>query len=313
MLWDILTLMSPLYKAMEAASSINVDPKKYDPDDGSEKGKGKEPAKKRGRPAKKAKVATGAAGRRQQQAAVRNAGARRGGGASSSAAAGADEDDEDEEDDDDDAPPDAGEEHETYLYRVARLWVELIGLHVYLHQSEGETSTVSGDIRRQRAKEVQSIGRSVEEAFLAVIGTGRKRTYGHDTVYGLSKCFILFGKPYLGAAEGNERAHQETRAIFEKMISYSHKKMPAVQQVLNLILNKARVRETFGDQAPRGERTKAKGMGDRPTGRNKRERSWKDHECFALQRMITEGVGLEEVYPFSEAADERVKECQRDM
>ena len=89
--------------------------------------------------------------------------------------------------------------------------------------------------------------------------------------------------------------------------------MPAVQQVLHLILNKARVRETFGDQAPRGERTKAKGMGDRPTGRKKRERSWKDHECFELRRMIVDGVGLHEVYPFSEAADERVKECERDM
>mmetsp|Transcript_2210 Transcript_2210/g.5673 ORF Transcript_2210/g.5673 Transcript_2210/m.5673 type:complete len:129 (+) Transcript_2210:415-801(+) len=45
------------------------------------------------------------------------------------------------------------------------------------------------------------LGLEVERAMLSVIGTKRRRTYGHDMVYGLPGLYMMLGKPYLGACK----------------------------------------------------------------------------------------------------------------
>lgn len=56
----------------------------------------------------------------------------------------------------------------------------------------------------------------------------------HDVAYGMQKLFLILGKPYLGATEGNEAAHQEMKKDFHMMCSHSSKRAGSMLQLMRL-------------------------------------------------------------------------------
>ena len=127
----------------------------------------------------------------------------------------------------------------------------------FTHQHQCNTSELTPNFRQMRAVEAGRLGRAVEEAMLHCMGTKRRRTYGHDTVYGVPHLYLLLGKPYLGATEGKEHAHQDMKNFFRKMASKSSKTYPAVQQVLDMLVQKQHV---CGAMATAVKRTHTTGM-----------------------------------------------------
>ena len=90
---------------------------------------------------------------------------------------------------------------------------------------------------------------------LSVIGTKRRRTYGHYMVYGLPKLYEVLGKPYLGACEHNEHAHQEMKVMFRHMSSKSSKKRSACLQVLDMMVSKRILVDANAARLPRTKYT----------------------------------------------------------
>ena len=129
----------------------------------------------------------------------------------------------------------------TYATRVSVMFHALLELWTFTHQHQLDTSLIVGDLRHKRAWVAGKLGRAVEEAMLECMGTKRRRTYGHDTVYGIPHLYMLLGKPYLGATEGNEHAHQDMKKYFKKMSSHSSRRLPDVQQTQKLMLQKQQV------------------------------------------------------------------------
>ena len=99
-------------------------------------------------------------------------------------------------------------------------------------------SGIDAAYRKRRVLMAHSLALEVERAMLVVIGTKRRRTYGHDMVYGLAGLYMLLGKPYLGACENNEHAHKEMKYFFRHMSSKSSKKRSACLQTLDLMTAK---------------------------------------------------------------------------
>ena len=122
----------------------------------------------------------------------------------------------------------------------------------FTHMHEKDCSKIDADLRKERAMQCARLGLEVERAMLTCIGTKRRRTYGHDTVYGTAGLYVLLGKPYLGATEGNEHAHQEMKMYFRRCSSKNSKRVSACLQTLNLLtLNRLLVSLTAAE-LPRG-------------------------------------------------------------
>ena len=66
---------------------------------------------------------------------------------------------------------------------------------------------------------------------------------------------MLFGKPYLGATEGNEAAHQNMKVMFRRMCSKSSKTRCAAIQLLDLLVAKQAAVRANGQALPRQKRT----------------------------------------------------------
>lgn len=152
---------------------------------------------------------------------------------------------------------DAGDESApiTYKDRVCTMFYMLMEMWTFTHQHQHDTSKITPDMRKQRAVEAGKIGRATELAMLECIGTKRRRTYGHDTIYGIPHLFLLLGKPYLGATEGNEHAHQDMKKYFSRMASKSSKKYPAVQQVMDMLIQKQYVCSQLAGDVRRNHQT----------------------------------------------------------
>jgi len=134
--------------------------------------------------------------------------------------------------DDEDAPS-------TYLERVSAMFWAICEHWNFTHQHELDTSAITDELRDLRAEEAYQLGIALERAMLECIGTKRRRTYGHDTVYGVPYLYLLLKKPYLGATEGNEHAHQDMKKYFKKGTCKSSKaKTRAVQQTVDLMMLK---------------------------------------------------------------------------
>ena len=146
---------------------------------------------------------------------------------------------------------------EKYEERVAWMFVVMQQHFIYTRQHELASSGIDQDYRKARAMEAHRLGLEVERAMLCVIGTKRRRTYGHDIVYGLPGLYMLLGKPYLGACEGNEHAHQEMKYMFRHMSSKNSKTRSACLQTLDLMVVKRLLIEKNAAFLPR---TKYTGM-----------------------------------------------------
>ena len=83
---------------------------------------------------------------------------------------------------------------ETYEQRVTWMFLTQTEMWTFTHQHQMSSSSMDADFRRRRAEVAAQLGLEVERAMLACIGTKRRRTYGHDTVYGLPKLYMLLGK-----------------------------------------------------------------------------------------------------------------------
>ena len=101
------------------------------------------------------------------------------------------------------------------MERVAYMFLALCEHWTFTHQNQLASSNLNAEYRRQRGLVAAKLGVEVQRAMLNCIGTKTERTYGHDMVYGLPKLYKLVGKPYLGATEGNESAHQEVKKFFK--------------------------------------------------------------------------------------------------
>ena len=76
----------------------------------------------------------------------------------------------------------------------------------FTHMHEKNSSEIDADMRKERAMQCARLGLEVERAMLTCVGTKRRRTYGHDAVYGTAGLYRLLGKLYLGVTSGRQRA-----------------------------------------------------------------------------------------------------------
>ena len=71
----------------------------------------------------------------------------------------------------------------------------------------------------------------------------------------MATLYMLLGKPYLGATEGNERAHVLMKKYFHTMCSHSNKRIGDVLQMMNLLHLRDWVSKEFGQFASGTEET----------------------------------------------------------
>lgn len=129
-----------------------------------------------------------------------------------------------------DRPGDASSQQENppaasrlkYSQRVGAAWVAYIELYDYLKSGHGvPASELTPDIRMQRGDTAIELALNLQRAMLGLIGTHRRRTYAHDLVYGMHQLYMLFGKPWNAATEGNEHAHQDMKKFFHGMACHN--------------------------------------------------------------------------------------------
>jgi hypothetical protein len=142
-----------------------------------------------------------------------------------------------------------------YEERVAWMFITMQEHFIFTRQHQHNSSDIDAAYRKQRALEAHRLGLEVERAMLSVIGTKRRRTYGHDMVYGLPGLYMMLGKPYLGACENNEHAHMEMKHFFRRMASKGSKTRSACLQVLDMMVAKRILVDEHKDLLPRTKYT----------------------------------------------------------
>ena len=106
----------------------------------------------------------------------------------------------------------------TYAQRVGIAFVAFIQFYCYLHEGHRTPAKeLNETIRSERGDEAVRLAITMQRGMLALIGTHRRRTYAHDLVYGTYQLYMLFGKPWNAATEGNEHAHQDMKSFFHNM------------------------------------------------------------------------------------------------
>jgi len=124
----------------------------------------------------------------------------------------------------------------TYRIKVITMFLALSAHYSFMHDINLRLSSSIGTIERNElAREAYRLGCDTLQAIVAVQGTENRQSYLHDLVYGAQKLFLRLGKPYLGATEGNEHAHQEMKKDFHQMCSYSNKNLDSMLQLMNLL------------------------------------------------------------------------------
>ena len=94
-------------------------------------------------------------------------------------------------------------------------------------------------MRKERAETAIALALTMQRAMLALLGTSRRRTYAHDLYYGTYQQYMLFGKPWNCATEGNEHEHQSMKRFFQDMASHNpNNKHGDCFQVLRMMIIK---------------------------------------------------------------------------
>lgn len=105
--------------------------------------------------------------------------------------------------------------------------------------------------RSKRGDTAVELAINMQRAMLALIGTHRRRTYAHDLVYGIHQLYMLFGKPWNAATEGNEHAHQDMKKYFHDLACHNPKHpKSSCYQVLRLTLVKRQLLQTKSNLLP---------------------------------------------------------------
>jgi hypothetical protein len=145
------------------------------------------------------------------------------------------------------------------------------------HEMNKRKASTIGAVERERlARRAYDVGCDVVQAVVDVCGTEARWTYLHDIVYGMQKLYLILGKPYLGATEGNEHAHQDMKKDFHMMCSHSNKSSGDMLQSMNLaFLRNAIVEQNWAFGPPTKE---TEGMFGRDVGRSEGKRVSKRHD-----------------------------------
>ena len=110
----------------------------------------------------------------------------------------------------------------TYAQRVGAAFVTFIEFYAYIKSDHDvRADQLNTTMRKERANVAIKYALNMQRAMLALIGTGRRRTYAHDLVYGTYQQYMLFGKPWNCATEGNEHAHQDMKKFFKNMANHN--------------------------------------------------------------------------------------------
>ena len=168
---------------------------------------------------------------------------------------------------------------DTYEERVAWMFITLQEFNRFTHEHQMIASSgIDAAYRKRRVLMAHSLALEVERAMLVVIVTKRRRTYGHDMVYGLAGLYMLLGKPYLGACENNEHAHKEMKYFFRHMSSKSSKKRSACLQTLDLMTAKRLLVDGNAADLPRttrrSQRERSLPSGKKPEGARAMRVGW---------------------------------------
>ena len=127
-----------------------------------------------------------------------------------------------------------------YSQRVGAAFVAFIQFYAYLKKDHATPAEKLDDqMREERADAAVALALTMQRAMLALIGTSRRRTYAHDLVYGTYQQYMLFGKPWNCATEGNEHAHQDMKKFFKHLANHNpNSKHGDCYQVLRLMVIK---------------------------------------------------------------------------
>ena len=123
----------------------------------------------------------------------------------------------------------------TYREKVVTMFLALSAHWMFTHSvNHRDACDIKRPEREQLARTAYDMGCDVVQAVCAVCGDEARQTYLHDVAYGMQKLFLILGKPYLGATEGNEAAHQEMKKDFHMMCSHSNKRAGSMLQLMRL-------------------------------------------------------------------------------
>ena len=118
--------------------------------------------------------------------------------------------------------------------RVATMFLALSAHYQMKHDmNKRRSSSILRTEREALARTAFDVGCDVVQAVVDVCGTEERWTYLDDIAYGLQKLYLILGKPYLGATEGNEHAHVEMKKDFSMMCSHSNKSAGDMLQLMN--------------------------------------------------------------------------------
>ena len=127
-----------------------------------------------------------------------------------------------------------------YAQRVGAAFVAFIQFYAYLKKDHIiPAKDLDAQKREERAEAAIELALTMQRAMLALIGTSRRRTYAHDLVYGTYQQYMLFGKPWNCATEGNEHAHQDMKNFFKHLANHNpNAKHGDCYQVLRMMVIK---------------------------------------------------------------------------
>ena len=152
----------------------------------------------------------------------------------------------------------------SYEHRCITMFLALSGHYAFTHDVNArDAKEISAGERGVLAGKAYEKGCDVVQAVTDVVGTELRQTYLHDIVYGLQKLFLLLGKPYLGATEGNEHAHQEMKRDYQLMCCHSNSRGDMVHSMDLAHMRRASIGrgKEFASHTRESERTLGMDMG----------------------------------------------------
>lgn len=176
----------------------------------------------------------------------------------------------------------------SYAQRVGAAFVAFIQFYEHLHSDHGiPASQLDRQTRSARGDTAVQLALEMQRAMLALIGTHRRRTYAHDLVYGTYQLYMLFGKPWNAATEGNEHAHQDMKNFFHRLVSHNpkapHSDCYAVLRLFvikNQMLQNTKVLSNSKYAAMRANRVLAENAVTKPGKKRGRESGPKGLRCY---------------------------------
>lgn len=173
----------------------------------------------------------------------------------------------------------------TYKAKALGMFLALSAHWMFTHSvNDRDAKDIWRAEREELAGRAYNIGCEVVRAVVAVCGDEARQTYLHDMAYGMQKLFLILGKPYLGATEGNEHAHQEMKKDFKTMCCHSNTRAGSMLQLMELSHLRRQVFRSGAQFAPRSMQSQANLGMDLGVKQGSRKRKQAD---FAIQMQDT--------------------------